>query len=124
MTTSTTLTHVLALLLGSTISYFIFRCPDVPTELPPIQDETAITVQVERRVRALEVMPIKNRLKAAEAKLDSISKVKPRIKIKHDKQSKEHWNLSDSLSADLLLTRIRASMPNAHRSADGKHDTR
>jgi len=76
-TTSTTITHVLALLLGATISYFIFRCPDVPTELPPIIDETAITIQVERRVRAKEVMPIKNRLKAAEAKLDSISKVKP-----------------------------------------------
>ena len=124
MTTSTTITHVLALLLGATISYFIFRCPDVPTELPPIQDETAITVQVERRVRALEVVPIKNRLKAAEAKLDSISKVKPRIKIKHDKQTKEHWNLSDSLSADLLLTRIRASMPNAHRSKNRKPDPR
>jgi hypothetical protein len=39
-TTSTTITHVLALLLGATISYFIFTCPDVPTELPPIQDET------------------------------------------------------------------------------------
>ena len=124
MTTSTTLTHVLALLLGATISYFIFRCPDVPTELPPIQDEAAITVQVERRVRALEVVPIKNRLKAAESKLDSISKVKPRIKIKHDKQSKEHWSLSDSLSADLLLTRIRASMPNTHRSTDSKPDPR
>ena len=110
MTTLSTTTHILALLLGATISYFIFRCPDVPTELPPINDETAITVQVERRVRALEVVPIKNRLKAAEAKLDSISKVKPRIKIKHDKQAKEHWNLNDSLSADLLLIRIRASM--------------
>ena len=124
MTTSATLTHVLAVILGATISYFIFRCPDVPTELPPINDETAITIQVERRVRALEVVPIKNRLKATEAKLDSISKVKPRIKIKHEKQTKEHWNLNDSLSADLLLTRIRASMPNAHRSTDGKLDPR
>ena len=113
MTTSTTITHVLAVILGATISYFVFTCPDVPNEFPPIQDETAITVQVERRVRALEVVPIKNRLKAAEAKLDSISKVKPRIKIKHDKQAKEHWNLNDSLSADLLLQRIRASMPHS-----------
>ncbi len=107
MTTSATLTHVLAVILGATISYFIFRCPDVPTELPPIQDETAITIQVERRVRALEVVPIKNRLKAAEAKLDSISKVKPRVRIRHEKKIQEHWNLNDSLSGVLLKGRIR-----------------
>lgn len=112
MTTLSTTTHILALLLGATISYFIFRCPDVPTELPPINDETAITVQVERRVRALEVVPIKNRLKAAEAKLDSISKVKPRVRVKHEKQIQEHWNLSDSLSGALLKERIRRRINN------------
>lgn len=107
MTTSITITHVLALLIGVTISYFIFRCPDVPTELPPIQDETAITIQVERRVRALEVVPIKNRLKAAEAKLDSLQQVKLKVLYRHDKKAKEHWNLNDSLSGVLLKGRIR-----------------
>jgi len=106
-TTSTTITHVLALLLGATISYFIFTCPDVPTELPPIQDETAITIQVERRVRALEVVPIQNRLKAAEAKLDSLGKLPPNIKYRYRGQIQEHWSLSDSLSGVLLKGRIR-----------------
>ena len=111
MTTLSTTTHILALLLGATISYFIFRCPDVPTELPPINDETAITIQVEREFRAVEINALRDSLNVTLAKLDSLGKVKPRIKIKHDKQAKEHWNLNDSLSADLLLIRIRASMP-------------
>lgn len=107
MTTSTTITHVLALLLGATISYFIFRCPDVPTELPPIQDETAITIQVERRVRALEVVPIQNRLKAANAQLDSLGKLPPKIRYVSHGKIQEHWNLNDSLSGVLLKGRIR-----------------
>ena len=107
MTTSATLTHVLAVILGATISYFIFRCPDVPTELPPIQDEAAITIQAERRVRALEVVPIKNRLKVAEAKLDSIGKLPPKIKYLSQGKIQEHWNLNDSLSGVLLKARIR-----------------
>ncbi len=107
MTTLSTTTHILALLIGATISYFIFRCPYVPNELPPIQDETAITVQVERRVRALEVVPIKNRLKAAEAKLDSLGKLPRKIKYRYRDQIQEHWNLSDSLSGVLLKGRIR-----------------
>jgi len=112
MTTSTTITHVLALLLGATISYFIFRCPDVPTELPPIQDETAITIQAERRVRALEVNALRDSLNVTLAKLDSISKVSPRVRIKHEKQIQEHWNLSDSLSGVLLKGRIRRRINN------------
>lgn len=107
MTPSTTITHALALLLGATISYFIFRCPDVTTELPPIQDETAITVQVERRVMALEVVPIKNRLKAAEAKLDSLEKLPQKIRYRYRGQIQEHLNLNDSLSGVLLKGRIR-----------------
>ena len=107
MTTSATLTHVLALLIGATVSYFIFRCPDVPTELPPIQDETAITIQVERRVRALEVNALRDSLNLTLAKLDSLGKLPPKIRYRYRGQIQEHWNLSDSLSGVLLKGRIR-----------------
>ena len=105
--TTTTITHVLALLIGATISYFIFRCPDVPTELPPIQNETAITIQVEREFRAVEVNALRDSLNVTLAKLDSISRVKPRVRVKHEKKIQEHWSLSDSLSGALLKGRIR-----------------
>lgn len=117
MTSSTTTTHVLALLIGATISYFIFRCPDVPTELPPIQDETAITVQVERRVRAQEVRPLLNRMKADSIERAERNKQIPvKIIYRYHEQAKEHWSLNDSLSGALYLSRVRASIPDTVRS--------
>ena len=117
MTTLSTTTHILALLLGATISYFIFRCPDLPTELPPIQDETAITVQVERRVRALEVVPLLNRMKSDSIERAERNKQIPvKIIYKYHEQAKTNWSLDDSLSGDLLVARIRASIPDTVRS--------
>lgn len=123
MTTSTTLTHVLALLLGATISYFIFRCPDVPTELPPIQDEAAITVQVERRVRAKEVRPLLNRMKADSIERAERNKQLPvKIIYKYHEQAKQNWSLDDSLSGQLFLARLRAAIPDTVRSEVGQLD--
>lgn len=117
MTTSTTLTHVLALLIGATISYFIFRCPDVPTELPPIQDETAVTIQVERRVRATEVSPLLNRMKADSIERAERNKQLPvKIIYRYHEQAKQNWSLDDSLSGALYLSRVRASIPDTARS--------
>ena len=107
MTTSTTITHALASLIGATISYFIFRCPDVPTELPPIQDEAAITVQVEREFRAVEINALRDSLNVTLAKLDSLGKLPPQIRYRYRDQIQEHWNLNDSLSGVLLKGRIR-----------------
>lgn len=110
MTTSQ-LTHlslsVLSGLLSFALAYFLFRCPEVTDTLPRIQDETAIRIQVQREIRAREVRPLQNDLKAAIFKLDSLAKLPPRIKYRYHEQAVTNWNLSDSLSGVLLVGRIR-----------------
>jgi hypothetical protein len=112
------LSIIVAAAIAAIVTWAIVRCPD-PEPMPTVDTE-AIKTEERLRIRRTEVQPLIDIVTTQQHVMDSLSGIKPKIIIHYERIAQVNWNLTDSLSGVLLVTRIRASMPDPNGGKDRK----
>jgi hypothetical protein len=105
------ITHLIALVVGAAISYFILEYGSVEP-LPAIDPDT---FRIEERIRIERevVKPLRDSLTSSIKTIEEIKATKQRTRIIYKERQYENLNLSDSASFNLLRERLRTvQLPN------------
>jgi hypothetical protein len=89
--------------LGYGIGYHVHRCRDVaPVPVNIEAERLRIMAEIERD----EVLPLRDSLNAAQARIDSLRALQPRVVVRWREVAERNWELSDTEAGRLLVGRI------------------
>jgi hypothetical protein len=98
---------LLLIALGYGIAYHVHRCHDVT---PPTVNIEAERLRIMAEIERDEVLPLLDSLNAAQARIDSLQALQPRVVVKWREVVEGNWNLSDTEAGRLLIERINERM--------------
>jgi hypothetical protein len=98
----------LLIALGYGIGRHVHRCPDVT---PPTVNIEAERLRIMAEIERDEVLPLRDSLNAAQARIDSLRALQPSVVVRWREVVERNWNLSDTESGRLLIERINERIP-------------
>jgi hypothetical protein len=93
---------LLLIALGYGIGYHVYRCPDVTPTVNIEAERLRIMAEIERA----EVLLLRDSLSAAQARIDSLRALQPRVVVRWRERAERNWELSDTGAGRLLVGRI------------------